>query len=1021
VTQSSTDNDQIYRVDVTPRPGQVDARGLSLTRHAHASGIAGVESIRTGDIYWLAGSFDDATARLLAHVLLHDPIVESATITRGAPGENGPADSAWIVEVSLLPGVTDSVAESLLAGAASAGIGGLAAAATGHRYTIYGDLARPEVERLASGLLANAVIQTYAIGQPVPPPFVAAQAADGCVEIISLVAATGAELETISRARRLSLDAAEMAAIQAYFRTEGREPTDVELEMLAQTWSEHCVHKTFRALIDYEELDADGAPIPGTAITIDSLLKTYIRAATETVNQPWVRSAFVDNAGIIAFDDRYDVAFKVETHNHPSALEPFGGANTGVGGVIRDVIGVSARPIANTDVLCFGPQDLPLDELPAGVLHPRRVADGVTAGVEDYGNKMGIPTVNGAILYDPGYTANPLVFCGCAGILPRGSHRTEPRPGDLVVVIGGRTGRDGLRGATFSSMEMDHQTGQIAGSAVQIGHPIHEKQVLEAVLIARDEGLYDAITDCGAGGLSSAVGEMASELGAEVHLDRVLLKYAGLRPWEIWLSEAQERMVLAIPPDRWPRFGQLCARLDVEATNLGIFTGDGVLTLRYEGRGVGCVHTAFLHNGIPRRRLKANWQVAGSGLKVEGSRLQVPDSGLQVPASSIQHPASSIQRDQAEVALLALLALPNIRSKEDVVRQYDHEVQGGTVVKPFVGPAGQGPSDAAVVVPLDAVRERQDDAARPGIALAAGINPAYTDLDPYAMAWAAVDEAMRNAIAVGADPDRIALLDNFCWGNPLLPDRLGSLVAAARGCHDAAVAYGAPFVSGKDSLNNEYTGADGRKHAIPGTLLISSLGIVPDVRRTVTADLKMPGNRVYILGATRGEMGGSAYAHILERGSSASARAPVELAQSKAVPQPAPTAISLYRALHAAMRDGLVRACHDCSEGGLALAAAEMALAGEVGLALRLADAPRSAEATDDARVAFCESLGRLLVEVKQDDAAAFEAHLAGLPHAAIGETRDDGRLSLAGIDGATLIDLPLAALTDAWRGGLSA
>ena len=337
-------------------------------------------------------------------------------------------------------------------------------------------------------------------------------------------------------------------------------------------------------------------------------MKTYIRAATEKVNKPWVRSAFVDNAGIVQFDDQYDLAFKVETHNHPSALEPFGGANTGVGGVVRDVIGVSARPIANTDVLCFGPQDLPFEALPAGVLHPRRIASGVIAGIEDYGNKMGIPTVNGAFFYDPGYTANPLVFCGCLGILPHGSHRTTPQAGDLAVVLGGRTGRDGLRGATFSSMEMDHQTGEIAGSAVQIGHPIHEKQVLEAVLLARDEQLYTAITDCGAGGLSSAVGEMGKDLGATVHLERVPLKYPGLRPWEIWLSEAQERMVLAVPPDNWPRLQALCADLDVEATALGTFTGDGRLRIYYGEQLVGNLDAEFLHDGIPRRYLKAEWK-----------------------------------------------------------------------------------------------------------------------------------------------------------------------------------------------------------------------------------------------------------------------------------------------------------------------------------------------------------------------------------------------------------------------------
>ena len=441
------------------------------------------------------------------------------------------------------------------------------------------------------------------------------------------------------------------------------------------------------------------------------------------------------------------------------------------------------------------------------------------------------------------------------------------------MVLGGRTGRDGLRGATFSSMEMDHQTGDIAGSAVQIGHPIHEKQVLEAVLLARDEQLYTAITDCGAGGLSSAVGEMGKDLGATVHLERVPLKYPGLRPWEIWLSEAQERMVLAVPPDNWPRLQALCADLDVEATALGVFTGDGRLRIYYGEQLVGNLDAEFLHDGIPRRYLKAEWQ-------------PTPLPPLPVREGGDKSPTASLAESLTE-ALLMPLAAPETRSKEDVVRQYDHEVQGGTVVKPFVGVANSGPGDATVLAPLDAMRRTtlnnrgtttgeltslhsptslplsQSTTPTRGVALSVGANPFYTAIDPYLMAWAAVDEAMRNVVAVGADPDQVSLLDNFSWGNPNLPDRLGGLVRCTQGCYDAAVAYGAPFISGKDSLNNEYTGEDGKKHAIPGTLVISALAMVPDVRRTVTMDLKAAGNLLYLVGMTRGEMGGSSYVRMM--------------------------------------------------------------------------------------------------------------------------------------------------------------
>jgi phosphoribosylformylglycinamidine synthase len=773
--------------------------------------------------------------------------------------------------------------------------------------------------------------------------------------------------------------------------------------MLAQTWSEHCSHKTFRATISYSgPLGADPAAAPAEHI-IDGLLKTYIRRATEQVDKPWVRSAFVDNAGVIAFDDTYDLAFKVETHNHPSALEPFGGANTGVGGVIRDVLGVSARPIANTDVLCFGPPDLPAAAVQEGVLHPSRIAAGVIHGVEDYGNKMGIPTVNGAVLYHQGYTANPLVFCGCLGLLPRGAHPTEPRPGDLVVVIGGHTGRDGLRGATFSSMEMDQETGDIAATAVQIGHPIHEKQVLEAILRARDERLYTAITDCGAGGLSSAVGEMGRELGARVQLADVPLKYPGLRPWEIWLSEAQERMVLAVPSSAWPRLREICAGLEIDAVRIGEFTGDGRIHLLYGDRTVGELSAAFLHDGMPRRQLRATWEPGG-----------MRQAGL-----------SFAQPLDLKAELLALLAHPDIRSKEPVIRRYDHEVQGATAVKPLVGARANGHGDAAVLVPPhpptpSPTPGRGGESGSPsplvgeggwgggqpirGVALSAGICPSYGELDPYAMAWAALDEAMRNLVAVGADPDQVAVLDNFCWGNPNLPDRLGGLVRCAQGCYDAALAYAVPFISGKDSLNNEYADAQGVRHAIPGTLLISALGIVPDARRTVTSDLKQPGNLLYIVGETADELGGSHYA--LLHGDTGGAP-----------PQPVPAALARLRALHQAIGAGLVQACHDCSEGGVGVTLAEMCIGGELGAEIDLRTLPGLANNTRDDVALFAESLSRFVAEVRPEDAAQFEAHLSDVPHTRIGTVTAASTLRALGRDGQLAIDVQLSELERAWAG----
>ena len=839
------------------------------------------------------------------------------------------------------------------------------------------------------------MIESYTLGEmsaPFAPP---AQASD-VVESIPLREMEDDELETTSVERVLFLDLAEMQAIRRYYRAQGRDPTDVELETLAQTWSEHCVHKTFRAVIDYTVVDGgtQGAgerdePAASSQAEppqrIDGLLKTYLRAATEQIDKPWVLSAFVDNAGILAFDDEWDVSFKAETHNHPSALEPFGGANTGVGGVVRDIIGVSARPIANTDVLCFGPQDLPNERLPGGALHPRRIAAGVIAGIEDYGNKMGIPTVNGAILYDPGYTGNPLVFCGCVGIAPHGSHRSEAQPGDLCVSVGGRTGRDGLHGATFSSAELTHETGETVGSVVQIGNPIAEKAFLEAVLVARDQQLYTSITDCGAGGLSSAVGEMGKEVGVEVDLSTAPLKYPGLRPWEIWLSEAQERMILAIPPENLEALGRICADRDVEMTVIGRFTGDRRLVLRYGDRLAGSIDMDFLHDGIPRRHLEAVWAAPPAD---------------EMPGEADVRPAAA--RDLGEV-LLALLASPNIASKEAVVRRYDHEVQGGTIVKPLTGVENDGPSDAAVLRPLDPQLARGQVAYR-GIALGCGVNPRYGMIDPYAMAWAVIDEAMRNVVAVGADPDGVALLDNFCWGNPNLPDRLGGLVRAAQGCYDAALTFGAPFVSGKDSLNNEYVDPDGVKTPIPPTLLISALGFVPDVRQAMTMDLKSASDRLYAIGETRAELGGSALYELEGR-------------LGRDVPGPVSSSIEAMRGLHEAIRQGWIRACHDCSEGGLAVAAAEMAFAGGVGLTVRLQDLPRTDDVTDNLTALFSETGGRFLVEVAERDAAAFERAMDGIASACIGETGGD-TLCIVGIDGSPAVQAGLGTLKTAWQGG---
>jgi len=973
-----------YRILVHGRSPQDDQAGRKLVTVAHELGLTGLTGCRQARLYLVRGELTSVMVDRLANELLADPVTEVVEIMAddGVPAE---LDSGDYVEVSWLPGVSDSAGDNLVRAAQVLGLSGVRHAATGYHYRLTGDWLETPLHQLATTVFSNPVVQRYSLNRPVRPPFFEYQAADGLVEHIALTTATDEVLLQISKERRLALNLAEMRAIQDYFRDAGREPTDVELEMLAQTWSEHCVHKTFKATIDYTGPDGQTERIAG-------LLNQYIRAATEKVNKPWVRSAFVDNAGIIAFDEEYDLAFKVETHNHPSALEPFGGANTGVGGVVRDVLGVSARPIANTDILCFGPPDITENDLPAGVLHPRRIAEGVIHGIEDYGNKMGIPTVNGAIHYHPGYLANPLVYCGCLGILPRNSHPTAAQPGDYIVAIGGRTGRDGLRGATFSSMEMDQTTGEIAATAVQIGNPIIEKQVQEVILQARDERLYTAITDCGAGGFSSAVGEMGEAVGAEVQLAAVPLKFPGLRPWEIWLSEAQERMVLAVPPANWPRLQEICAGQDVEAVRLGTFEPSKRIRIYDGDRLVGDLSMAFLHDGLPPRVMPAHW------------------------SKPAVHPAQSLAETppgEHQALLLAMLAHPTVRSKEEVVRRYDHEVQGGTVIKPSVGKYNHGPGDAAVLWPLDTQMPARSGQRRQGAALGNGLCPQYSAYDPYVMAWAAVDEALRNVVAVGADPDRVAILDNFCWGNPNLPDRLGGLVRCAQGCHDAAVAFGVPFVSGKDSLNNEYTGADGQKHAIPGTLLISALGIVPDVSRAMTMDLKAAENWLFVIGDTRPEFGGSLAHAIGAKGLLDSGGAPVK------PPQPVRNGLARLRAVHQALSGGLVQACHDCSEGGLAVALAEMAIAGRIGVEIdSLENAPHEGEMAV-AALLYAESLNRFVVEVSPDDAGAFAQLMAetNTPFGRIGQTTAEKLFVVAGEDGNPLLHHAIDTLEIAWRG----
>jgi phosphoribosylformylglycinamidine synthase len=822
-----------------------------------------------------------------------------------------------------------------------------------------------------------------------------------------------------------------MRAIQEHYRGAERDPTDLELETLAQTWSEHCVHKTLKSAVVYRGAampvaeDTEARRNEGTEARRDEvaiarrvgevvaeegevvvelrygnlLRDTIARATRELIaagRGPECLSVFRDNAGIIAFDERLGVAFKVETHNHPSAIEPYGGAATGVGGCIRDVIGcgLGARPIANTDVFCVAPGDWPIDALPHGVLHPARVLREVVRGVADYGNRMGIPTVNGAVHFDPRYLGNPLVYCGCVGLIPRERIEKGARPGDRIILLGGRTGRDGIHGATFSSAELTGGHADEFSHAVQIGNAITEKRILDAVLRARDAAggcLYSAITDCGAGGLSSAVGEMGAEVGARVELGDVPLKYAGLRYDEIWISEAQERMVLAVPPQRLDALLAIAREEEVEATVIGDFgerdgQGRPRLVVCFAGQVVGELDMRFLHEGIPRRERQAEWRA-------------VTPSAPSTTRPASRHAAGAA--NDALARLTDLLADPTIASKEWLIRRYDHEVQGGSVVKPLCG-IGGGPSDAAVLRPrLDSNR---------GIAIGCGLAPHLSDVDPYWMAVDSIDEAIRNVVSVGGDPARIALLDNFCWGRTDDPRQMGALVRACQACCDAATAFGAPFISGKDSLNNHFAlepaetdrlaalisdataargwlrfgppGAAERiaeqvrrsgRLSIPPTLLISAIALIDDVERCLTADLKRPGYEILLIGG-----------FVLRDFSFAAAAA-------------------VHHAVAAMIRDGLISACHDVDLGGWLTALAEMAIAGDRGV--EVIDAG-SAVRLDP----FDECAAGYLVESSQTAEVRRACAAAGVDVQPIARVRDE-RLFTCGAQ-----QVPLEALRRSWQ-----
>ncbi len=986
----------VHRIEIGFKEGIRDVLGERIKRKIIEHLDVAVEEVETIDIYTIEGEIDRSTLETIAGGPLSDAVIQRYKIDGGL-AEN----FDWLIEVGFRPGVTDNVGKTakeavrlLVEESERRRIG----VYTSRQYVIKGTLARDDVEKIASRLLANELIQRYEIvnGSKWDPekgvrpyvPRVIIKDNPTTDQIDLDIRDEG--LQEISNKGVLALTVDEMKVIKNYLKNEsvvrerkkvglGGRITDVELESLAQTWSEHCKHKIFNGLITYEDEQ-------GTTTVIDSLFDTCIKGSTreirkELADNDWCLSVFVDNAGIIKFNDDFNLVFKVETHNSPSALDPYGGALTGIVGVNRDPFGTGkgAKLIFNTDVFCFA-SPYYSEELPPRILHPRRIYEGVREGVEHGGNKSGIPTINGCIVFDERYLGKPLVYCGTGGIMPskilgEDTYSKEIKPGDLIVMTGGRIGKDGIHGATFSSEEL-HEESPV--TAVQIGDPITQKKMTDFLLIARDRGLYRAITDNGAGGLSSSVGEMARLCGGcEMDLKKAPLKYAGLKPWEILISEAQERMSLAVAPERIDEFLGLAERMDVEATVLGTFTDSGIFHILYGGETVAYLYMEFLHEGLPKMRLTARWKPP---LHSEPDFPEPEDMGL---------------------ALKKILSRLNICSKESVVRQYDHEVQGGSVIKPMVGIANDGPSDAAVIRPVLESFE--------GIVVANGICPRYSDIDTYHMAACAIDEAVRNAIAVGGSLERMAGIDNFCWCDPVesekTPDgqyKLAQLVRANQALYDYTVAYGVPCISGKDSMKNDYIIGD-TKISIPPTLLFSVMGKIADVRNAVTMDTKEPGDLVYVLGETCDEMGGSEW--FAMHGYIGNSVPKVDARKAK----------HLYNTLSSAIKAGLVASCHDCSDGGLGVALAETAFSGGLGMDIDLSLVPAKDIGRND-NILFSESQSRFVVTVHPEKREEFVNHMDGNTLGCVGVVTKEGIFRVTGMDNREIIKEETDELKRAWQ-----
>jgi len=990
-----------------------DSRGNAIKNMLLMDHQININQARVSLKYDIKGVISKSQLNRSVYDLFADPIIEFALANNLLldSEEIFPQSPDLVIQVGFKPGVTDNAAHAALDGFKTLypTLDGINISSS-KTYMFWGIPSGVDVNDLAKKLY-NPMIERVSISNkemclnchwpkldfPERPLLI-----EQPTQTINLEV-TDEELIKISQRGLLALNLEEMKTIQENYRDPQvrtarkalglpeNAPTDAELECLAQTWSEHCCHKIFAAKIHHIDYET------GEDSYIDSLFKTHIMKPTLDIQSKvdWLLSIFHDNSGVIAWNDSWSLCIKAETHNSPSALDPYGGAMTGIVGVNRDILGtgLGARPIANTDVFCFGPPDYS-GYLPEGLFHPSRVFRGVHAGVRAGGNESGIPTINGAIVFDERYLGKPLVYCGTVGIMPRQlsdgrqSHDKTPSPGNIIYMVGGKVGSDGIHGATFSSLELTEDS---PSSAVQIGDPITQKKMIDMILEARDLGLIQVITDNGAGGLSSSIGELAELTGgADLDLATVPLKQPGLSKWEILVSESQERMTVGINPEDCEEFEKLAHLHEVEATPVGKFTDSGAFIVRYGSETVAHLPISFLHDGCPQLQLESEW------IPPHNSPILFPE-------------ADAIEMGQI---LSRLMARPNVASKEWWVRSYDHEVIAQSVIKPFCGVNHDAPGDAAVIAPIQGKTQ--------GAVISNGIVPRYSDIDSYAMAAASIDEALRNAVCVGVDLDLIAGLDNFCWPDPVestkTPDgryKLAQLVRANRALDEVCRAYNLPCISGKDSMKNDAT-LDGEKISVPPTLLFSLIGNHLDVRKAVSSDFKEVGDMIYLVGETHQELGASELAFMFRdesKGQSGIGGRVPQIDTSRN--------LSLYRSLTKAMSNELISSAHDCSDAGLAAAVAECCFGCDSGADLDISDLFNSDANLDNWGALFGESLGRILVSIKPENSQTFEKFMEGHECNYLGKVNSDDNIKI--IKSKKLVlSASISQLRNSWKGTLN-